>query len=220
MSNNDDDDDDISKIKDILETGLLSHKVLLSVIGDHAGCTVEENYARKIHDIAQCGESFWLMKSASARFDDLSQFCKAEEKEIESEKEKEKYVFILWIAAGSKGGAKPTSTSTAVTAISADGEAWQPYPTAQGMGALTGRLDRHTVALRLDAIAVVERRGIVVDLWEYESQHGGAVKLRIGASTVCATRGETSEHPARMKSHLRKLVAIGRLKHPFVYWVK
>jgi hypothetical protein len=33
-------------------------------------------------------------------------------------------------------------------------------------------------------------------------------------------RGNTSKHPDRMKSHLRKVMAVGRLVEPFAVWLR
>jgi hypothetical protein len=77
-----------------------------------------------------------------------------------------------------------------------------------------------TCALVFDQLYLQE--AVVVDLWQYADFFNPAepVKIRRGASTIGVVRVDTTTHVARMKSHLRQVIAVGRLVEPFAVWLK
>ena len=184
---------------------------LFSVMGPHAGEDSDAIFARKIADIRNAGWTFWVVRSHKAK-PDMIQTIGA------SVGKRSGKPLCAFLAPSSPGGAAPTKTSSAATEYSANQSGWQSLPS--GITPVTGQMTRTTCALVFDQLCL--QTSVVVDLWRYADFFAPEqpVRIRQGASTLGVIRGDTSVHPHRMKSHLRQVMAVGRLVHPFAVWVR
>jgi hypothetical protein len=184
---------------------------LFSVMGPHAGEDSDAIFARKIADIRNVGRTFWVVRSHKAKPDTIQMIgaavCSSSRRPL-----------CAFLAPSSPGGAVPTKTSSAATKYSADRHKWQSLPV--GVTPVTGQMTPSTCALVFDQLSL--RTSAVVNLWEYADflDPEKPVKIRQGASTLGVMRGDTSAHPDRMKRHLRQVIAVGRLVHPFAVWLR
>lgn len=184
---------------------------LFSVIGPHAGEDSDAIFARKLRDIRKEGRTFWVVCSHKAKPDMIQTICAG----VRGTSHEPLCAFL---APSSPGGAVPTKTSSAASDYSADRCAWQSLPT--GITPVTGHITPVTCALVVDQLCI--RASAVVDLWQYADYFAPdqPVRIRYGASTLGVIRRDTSQHPDRMKSHLRQVIAVGRLVSPFAVWLK
>jgi len=184
---------------------------LFSVMGPHAGESSEAIFARKIVDVQNVGRTFWVVRSHKAKPDMIqtvgATVCGRSREPL-----------CAFLAPSSPGGAVPTKTASAAVKYSTDRRRWEAIPT--GITPVTGQMTPSTCALVFDQLCLLT--SAVVDLWQYADFFDLElpVKIRQGASTLCVTRRDTSTHPDRMKSHLRQVIAVGRLVHPFAVWLK
>jgi hypothetical protein len=184
---------------------------VLSVMGPHAGEESDAIFSRKIADIRNAGRTFWVVRSHKAKPDIIQTIGSAV-------RNRSGQPLCAFLHPSAPGGAVPTKTSSAASAYSADRSKWQALPAS--ITPVTGQMTPNTCALVFDQLCLQE--STVVDLWQYADFFDPAqpVKIRQGASTVGVVRGNTSKHPDRMKSHLRKVMAVGRLVEPFAVWLR
>jgi hypothetical protein len=184
---------------------------LFSVMGPHAGESSAEIFARKIADVRNVGRTFWVVRSHKAKPDMIQSvgatFCGRSGEAL-----------CAFLAPSAPGGAVATKTSCAAVEYSADRCEWIPLP--HGITPVTGQLAPSTCALVLDQLCLLT--SAVVDLWQYADffDPERPVRIRQGASTLGVIRRNTSMHPDRMKSHIREVIAVGRLVHPFAAWLR
>lgn len=95
---------------------------------------------------------------------------------------------------------------------------WHGLPAE--LSPVTGKLDTQSHALVFDALITI--RDGSMDIWSYAEFEAPEKPLRImlGCSTVCAIRKDMREHPERMKSRYRSVVAVARITPPFSVWVR
>ena len=184
---------------------------MLSVMGPHAGEDSDAIFARKIADIRKAGRTFWVIRSHKAKPDMIQTIGS-------TVRARSGAPLCAFVAPSSPGGAIPTKTSCAATEYSIDRSEWQALPS--GITPVTGQMTRSTCALVFDHLCLCESS--VVDLWQYADFFNAqqSVRIRQGASTVGVVRGDTSEHSDRMKSRLRRVMAVGRLVEPFAVWLR
>ncbi len=184
---------------------------VLSVMGPHAGEDSDAIFARKIADIRNAGRTFWVVRSHKAKPDMIQTIGMAARNRSHDP-------LCAFVASSTPGGAVPTKTASAADEYSADRCAWQKLPA--GITPVTGQMSSHTCALVFDQLCFLE--SAIVDLWHYVDffDRKQPVRIQQGASTVCVTSGDTSTHSRRMKSHLRQIMAVGRLVEPFAVWLR
>jgi len=174
------------------------------VIGDHAGEKIGYIFERKIRDVETSGQTFWVI----ARLNITPQIA------IKIAAGHPFYTYFVLPASGKPDGGTPTKIDKVNEQYSIDRLKWLPMP--QNISPVTGRGS----ALIFDELEIIKKNEIL-DLWDYkEYQSDSALRFRIGASTKCVERGETSSQKGRMKSRFREIAAIGRLKHPYVVYVR
>jgi hypothetical protein len=184
---------------------------LFSVMGPHAGESSEAIFARKIADVRNIGRTFWVVRSHKAKPNMIqtvgATVCRASREPL-----------CAFLPPSSPGGAVPTKTASAAAEYSIDQHQWEAMPT--GITPVTGQMTPSTCALVFDQLCLLTLT--VVDLWQYADffDPKSPVKIRQGASTLGVTHRDTASHPDRMKSHLREIVAVGRLAHPFAVWLR
>jgi hypothetical protein len=96
---------------------------VLSIVGWHAGESVEDIVERKRDDVKKSGRTIWLYHSQLATIPMVQQFGRAFPKAA--------VIFL-------KGSAYPTSSDLAAREMSADRNRWEPLP--PGIGKVTGKL--------------------------------------------------------------------------------
>lgn len=181
--------------------------VLLSVMGSHAGEAEDEIFGRKILDIANCGRTFWLTHSYTAKPDFIQEVCT-------HALQNQPYVNCIFITAR-----KPTQDTLSMTralSFSADKVGWVRIPPS--LSPVTGKIDSGAAALVFDSLNYTSGE---LDLWEYVKYGTEDEPLRIGQrmSTIpCVRIGAPIE--GFIKSRERRVIAIGRLVSPFCVWLK
>jgi hypothetical protein len=190
----------------LVDEALSAPAVVVSVMGPHAGEDSSTIFGRKMKDCETVERTFWVAKSPKARPAQVQEICRSGQG------------FVLFIEPASPGGARPTTESDSAVEYSPDRVAWFPLP--NGLGPVTGQMDASATALVFDRIVVDVDRAI--DLWAYADFANPDVPLRfaLGLSTAIALHKDTSEHPRRMKSRYRRLVAAARLADPYCVWLR
>lgn len=184
---------------------------VFSVMGPHAGEDSAAIFDRKTADINQGGKTFWLVRSQLAKPDMVQKLCSEAIKQTCNP-------LCFFLEPSSPGGAVPTKSNCAASEYSSDFSTWHPLPTS--LSPVTGRISPSACALMFDELIV--RESEIIDLWGYADFFDSRrpITIRQGASTVCAIGRETRTHPDRMKSHLRPVIAIGRLAYPYAVWLR
>ncbi len=183
---------------------------IISVMGPHAGESVERIFKRKILDTEKAGKTFWLIKSHQAKPDMIQEILmEAQNANVE--------VTVYFVEPSTQGGAIPTKTSESAKYYSQDRIKWELLP--PDIGPVTGNINTSAYALIMDKLELSKNN---IDLWEYANffEQDKPIKIFQGASTLCAIK-KTIENPDnRIKSHIREIVAVGRLCHPGGVWLK
>ncbi len=181
-----------------------ANRIVLSVMGPHANEDTISIFHRKIDDIARIGKTLWLCASPSARPDRTQTFLSGS-------------TSILFLAPASRSGARPTTSAEAMTELSPNRLDWESLPA--GLGPVTGRRV-NAYAFVLSELTLCEPDHLL-DLWQYvDAEKEGPIRFRLGSSTLLARRSNQTEHPMRMKSRIRRVLAVGRLEAPYAVWVR
>lgn len=174
-------------------------RIVLSVMGPHAGESSNAIFARKMSDISTVGYTLWLCRSPAANPDRTRDFDARE---------------IWFLEPSTQNGARPT-TESAVACEFFDGRGWSALP--ERLSPVTGLLSRGAYAFKMSRIDLCTGR--FVDLWQYASD-GEPVRFRLGASTLLAAPKDTSKDEGRMQSRMRRVIAVGTLVEPYAVWVR
>ncbi|MBK7982549.1 MAG: hypothetical protein IPK09_02830 [Candidatus Competibacteraceae bacterium] len=187
----------------LIDEAMQNSKCIISVIGSHAGEGINNILDRKKADIQKIGKTFWIVKSSTISPSEVQGICNATP------------IYTLFIGPASKGGAKDTKNETVAKSYSEDYRIWHPLP--EHLTPVTGKLDSQTTALVFDRIETGFDE--MINLWDYSEQDDQPLKLSLGRSTTHAIQKDPKNHPDRMKSPHRKLIAIARLVKPYAVWV-
>jgi len=195
------------KTNKIIDEALSASQCIVSVMGAHAGEESNEIFSRKIEDIERVNRTFWLIKSPKAKPELVQKLCYPNS------------AYAVFIEPATKNGARPATCEQQATSFSENGLTWNPLP--KGLGPVTGKLDSKAYALVFDQMETIHE-STEIDLWNYAdfSFPEKPLRLIIGCSTICATKKEMKEHPEKLKSRFRRIVAVGRLAAPFCVWVR
>lgn len=175
--------------------------VFISVMGPHAQEKEDEIFRRKTGDIKECGESFWV-SGVNERF--IAE-CR--------EKLNGKTGYVILVESKS---AVDTKSSKPATQYSEDNVNWKDID--DNISPVTGKLPNK--AYCFDDIDYCADMADIIDLDYYEdSIKKRAIKFWLGYSNVFAKKS-ANKMSGGMKSHERKIVAVLRLKYPYVVWVK
>jgi hypothetical protein len=177
---------------------------ILTVVGTHAGESLSKIIKRKQEEIKKIGYTYWLYKSHSAKPSDV-QLLKDSNKTI-----------CFMIGASSPSGTKPTIHNNKAHLFSIDQQHWDKIPNEI---TVTGT-SKGAFALVFKNIQYLENE--TLDLWRYSNYHKQdvPVKIRLGDSTVIVINKPSLNSPNKMKSHIRKIFAMGELKKPYCVFVK
>lgn len=196
-----------------LKTVLKNKYTVISVSGDHAGEPTSEIFKRKREDITRIGKTFWLNKSNKAKPNVVQSLCR------QSKAEKSDCPCIF-IEPSTQGGSKPTKVDSIATQYSEDNRLWKDLP--EGLGPVTGGLTgRGAYALIFNQLDLVDRI-VHINLWDYADFSNLELPLitKIGQSTICAVKKDMSRQKERMKSPMRRIVAVGMLSEPYCVYVR
>ncbi len=184
--------------------------VVISVIGPHADESEEEILERKRKEIKEIGNSFWLHKSYNAKPDIVQNLCKEALKERNAP-------ICIFIQASSKKGAQATKQGDRMREFSVDRKQWKRIPA----GILVTGSPKNAFIMIFNKLDLIKEKKCL-DLWNYSlfGFPGKAIKIALGASTICCLKESSKDDPNKMKSNLRKVVAIGKLAYPFAAWVR
>ena len=180
-------------------------------MGPHADEDPDEIFARKMKDISECGRTFWLVRSHMAKPDMIHKFCSVAVQQA-------CIPLCFFLEPSSPGGAMPTKSNDTASEYSSDLSTWHSLPT--DIGPVTGRMSSGAFALILAELKM--KQSDTIDLWDYANffDPQQPIRIRQGASTVCAVGKDTRIHPDRIKSHLRSVIATGRLAEPYAVWLR
>lgn len=179
--------------------------VFISVMGPHAQESEKEIFDRKALDIDKSGESFWVSRINQKFIEECNDKLKGEAG----------YLILVESSNGGKSAAD-TKGSKAATNYSKDKMNWIKIDPK--ISPVTGNLGKNgATAYYYDGIEMCQEQ---IDL-DYYSEEGktGAIKFMLGKSNVFANKNKTKQ-TGGMKSSIRKIVAVLRLKAPYVVWVK
>lgn len=182
--------------------------LIISVIGSHAYESEADIIARKMKEIFDAGNSFWLINSFKSKTEGIQDFCKNASSE-------NREVYCIFVGASQRGGAEPTKTNSIASQYSSDNINWLDIP--KGIR-VTGKIDEKTTALVLKSLDAVDKKDINIDLWNYSDflDDSKPIRFRQGASTLCAIK----KYNEGMKSRYREIIAFGKLIEPFAVWLK
>lgn len=183
---------------------------IMSVLGPHAGESVESIFERKILDTKKVGKTFWLIKSHQSKPDMIQEILMNAQNENMT-------VNVYFIEPSTQGAAVPTKTSEFAKYYSQDRIKWELLPI--DMGPVTGKIDASAYALVLDKL---ELNHGTIDLWKYANffNQEKSIKILQGGSTLCAIKKTIQSPDNPIKSHTREIVAVGRLCRPGGVWLK
>ena len=182
----------------------LNSRVILSVMGAHAGEDIDTIFKRKQTDISAAGSTLWLCQSPAARPDRSQLFFD----DCENPN-------VFFLAPATPNGARPTTSAARMLEQSADKKLWSPVSSL--ISPVTGKASASSYALVLSSLRTSETS---IDLWQYVDNGNEPIRFRLGASTLLAKHGDSSTHPNRPKSRIRRVLAIGRLERPYAVWVR
>lgn len=183
----------------------MDERLVISVVGTHAGESLEQIFERKKKEIKKVGYTYWLYKSHSAKPDTLQKLAKSGKNNLD----------CFFISASGKSGARPTKEQSVSKYFSNDGKQWQKIPN----DILVTGSSKCAFALVLKEINLVKKD---INLWNYSNfeDPNSPVRIRLGDSTLAVVKKSSTLHPDKMTSNVRKIIAVGRLTSPFSVWLK
>ena len=188
--------------------------LVISVMDPHAGESEDVIFSRKIMDIENVGITFWLVRSHKATPDKVQELCKKAKSETAD-------CYFVVVEPSSNRGASPTKTASAAKVYSKDGKNWLPLP--KGLTPVTGYISPYgkgAYGIILDNLELVD--DAVIDLWDYADffDQDKPITIKIGESTICAIKKDMSKHSGKIKTHLRRVIAIGKLHDPYCVYLR
>lgn len=194
--------------RNMVDEALASEYVVLSVMGPHAGEDESTIFARKMKEIEDEGFSLWVHSSNIARPEAVKRLC---HKVVDMNA----VPYCIFI----EGGSEPTKEDRRASEYSGDKIHWHIVP--QGINPTGNIGNSRTVALVFDGLWVIEKN-MVLDLWDYSvfESPGRCLKTARGSSTVCAEKTSSIQDEKKMKSHVRRVTAIGSFVKPYSAWLR
>ncbi len=191
---------------------LKSERLVISVMGPHAGETEKEIFDRKIGDIERTGKTFWLNRSQKARPVIIQRLCNEAKKEGND-------CYCVFIEPSSKGGALPATSQEFAKTFSKDGSIWYSFPS--GIGPVTGKIGSGAQALVFDHLELAKATSFI-NLWDYAdfTNENLPLKIILGVSTLCAIKKDMHNHKDKMISNRRRIIAVGRICDPSCVYLR
>lgn len=180
---------------------------VISVLGVHAGEGVDSIFSRKLMDIEHVGRTYWLIHARQARVQMVQELGQSVNRDS---------VKCYFIEGSSKKAARPTTTEDAARKFSQNGIDWKDFNT--NVGPVTGKITNAATALVLSDIQFSDS---YLNLWDFSifGDPASAIKFSLGNSSVCAIRKDSSNLETRMRSNMRRVVAVATLTDPYAVYV-
>ena len=204
-----------AKGNSLLNAAINSDYVFISVMGPHANEEPEAIFDRKIEDINICKESFWV----SGIDEKFVNECRVKLHGADG------YVLLVE-SSGNGSGSDNTNGDNKATEYSGDKKEWKKINT--NISEVTGNLRKNGMpAYYFDDIELFDKKETPIILYheidlnyycECNNQQK-AIKFRQGYSNVFV-KSNAAPLQGGMQSHKRKIVAVLRLKTPYVVWVR
>lgn len=191
-----------TKNKSLLNQAINADYVFISVMGTRVQLNKDALLRRKTNDIKRHGESFWV----SGINEKYIKECRGKYKGMPG--------YVILVKSKSKVNNKNLKTATH---YSEDNINW--IDINANISPVMGKLPSE--AYYFDDIEIINTKN-TIDLDYYEDTiNSGAIKFGRGNtySNVFAKKSK-NKMSGGMKSHERKIVAVLRLKYPYVVWVK
>ena len=185
----------------LLKSALAAEYSILSSAGSHAREDWTTIIARKTADIANVGHTVWVVNSNAARPNVVQSLCN----DLDAH-----YVIFLGRQRGASADLGP-STLDPVKFYSVDNETWCPLHL--GLSHVTGKINRATTGLWLDALEGVQSGSLNLGCF---CKHGNNELLRRFEKhelTYLARR------IAPVQDGTYQILGVGRLASPFAVWL-
>jgi lipopolysaccharide export LptBFGC system permease protein LptF len=194
------------------EYKIKSKYVIISVMGPHAGESSEEIFSRKIADVEKTGKTFWVINSYKSNPTIINEIKQSALKENEN-------VYCLFIEASTKKGARPTTESKKATEYSEDKQIWKLFNKKNSP--VTGNIRKNSYAMVFDELSIIESKS-EFNLWDYGDfdKQTEPILPKLGVSTWCGIKKNMSNHPDKIKSNLRKIMAVAKLHNIGSVWLR
>lgn len=176
-------------------------KILATIAGSHAGCTLEQILTQKRQDIQVTGKTIWLVYSHQVSPGMVQKFLK---------NEKEAYCYLVL---ADENSSPPTKSQAKQCSI--DFQTWFPINSMfKNILPVTGKLGNHASGLVFDNIEDFDAN---LDLWKYEDQLDSlkSSSFFLGGNTFCAKKFDNGRIVKTAKGRYRKIVARARLCEPY-----
>ena len=192
-----------TKANSLLNEAINADYVFISGMGPHANEDEDKILARKANDIKKVGESFWV-----SRIDE--KFVEECHRKLEG---KPGYLLLV------ESSGDNTKIGESAKQYSENKTNWKDIDAS--ISQVTGKLGKGATAYYFDDIEFFDMPNEIVDLDKYSegNDYERAIKFRQGHSNVFAKKSDV-KMPDGMKSHERRVVAVLRLKYPYVVWVR
>ncbi len=198
----------LTRTNSLLNEAINADYVFISVMGPHANEPEDKIFDRKANDIKKAGESFWVSKINKNFVNE----CRG--------KLNGKTGYLILVESSGNGKAAANSkTEEEAKQYSEDGTNWKDIDAI--ISQVTGKLGKGATAYYFDDIEFFDMPDEVIDLDKYSEgdDYVRAIQFRLGHSNVFAKKSDI-KMPDGMKSQKRNVVAVLRLKYPYVVWVK
>jgi len=191
---------------------LKSKYVVISVMGPHAGESSEEIFSRKIDDVKNIGKTCWVINSYKAN----PEIIKKMKKDADQE---QKEIFCIFIEPSFPGGARPTTESKQAKEFSVDKQSWELF--SNKLSPVTGKITKNAYSMVFNELSILDEE-TSLNLWDYAdfNEQESPILPNVGKSTFCAIKKDTSNHSKKIKTNLRKIMAIGKLHNEGYVWLR
>ena len=197
----------MKKNMNLLNAAKNADYVFISVMGPHAQESENDIFQRKAKDIDDAGESFWVSKINKKYIEECIQKLNG------------KNGYLILVEASNNGkSACDTTGSKHATHYSTDKTNWNKID--DRISPVTGSLGNGATAYYYDGMELYNKEN-QIDLNYYceVGNESESIRFQRGKSNVFAKKNETNLNGG-MKSSIRRIVAVLRLKSPYVVWVK
>jgi hypothetical protein len=186
----------------LLQIALAAEYSILSSAGSHAREDWHTIIARKTADIDNAKHSIWVLNSNAARPDYVQALCT---------NHAASYVVFLSRERDAKSNSG-TSTADRAQCYSSDNKSWSPLD--QSLSYVTGRINRATTGLWLDALEEVQLGSLNLRCFRKQSNNELLARFERHESTYPVQR------VAPVQEGPYQILAVGRLASPFAVWLR
>ena len=189
-----------------------SKYVIISVIGPHAGEPLNQIFSRKMTDVKKAGKTFWVISSNKASLELIHQMKTNALKE-------NKDIFCIFIEPRKPGTSHDTKHSEHAKEYSEDNKIWQSFD--EKTSPVTGKMTTNSYAMVFEKISLIESE-LKLNLWDYADfdNQNEPIKLNQFRSSFCGIQKNMFDNPNKMKSNLRKIVAVAKLHSVGAIWLR